>query len=159
MVGFGLFSCQENSGTNKNKKLKSIQKLEKTNSVNQKETKTFKEFSLISGVWRIDSVAENIEENIVANFTGEKFEAFNFRRDGVFSMIQKDINTTSDIQQGNYRVTKDSIVIFSNKNIPLMSYGYERTTRTLILKGNFLVSSSKRAKPIFFLSKIEDKDI
>jgi hypothetical protein len=130
-----------------------------SNKVSKNEYKTFKQLNHISGVWRIDSIAENVKYNVVANSSNEEFEAFHFRNDEVFSMIKKTVKMTSDKVIGRYSVKKDSIFIFDAEGVFIMKYGYRLESNLLILNGDYLISTQRKVKPTFFLSKMNERDL
>ena len=99
-----LFSSCNNESTKKVKAQLNVEKDIPTTV--QKE----KNASICFGTWRIDSVAEN---EIVIDRQGneKKFQLFNFRKSGVFSMMEITPNVKKDKVLGHWKTIGNSILI------------------------------------------------
>lgn len=127
---------------------------EKEISKDKKETIELGNFEY--GTWKIDSVGENnvIKDRLTQDST---IQVFNFRKDGVFSLMEVTSRMTKDQVIGKWKVEADSVFIISEKGNVAMRYAYEINGTTLTLNGNFQISSNNKKKPSFYLSKfVED---
>lgn len=101
--------------------------------------------------WRIDSVAEN---NLVIDRLLEDSvsQVFNFRMDGVFSVMEVTPKITKDRVIGKWKVENDSVFIFGKKGNIVMQYGITFNEDLLSLNGN-QISAQNKNRPSFYLSK------
>jgi hypothetical protein len=144
-----LFSSCNNESTKKVKAQLNVEKDIPTKV--QKE----KNASICFGTWRIDSVAEN---EIVIDRQGneQKFQLFNFRKSGVFSMMEITPNVKKDKVLGHWKTIGNSILIENGDKF--MKYRFEFSNpNVLILHGEYQISSNNTAKPTFFLTKYQVK--
>jgi hypothetical protein len=144
IIMFNFTSCAGESKSNdKTVPKKEVSKIEKPK-------KNFGDFKY--GTWKIDSVGEN---NIIIDRLTEDsvIQVFNFKYNEVFSAMEVLPTVTKDRPIGTWKVANDSVFIISKSGQVAMRYGFEFIDNTLILKGNFQISSKNKKKPSFYLSK------
>ena len=109
-----------------------------------------------SGTWRIDSVAEN--QQIIDRLVGDSvIQVFNFRKEGVFSVMEVMEHSSSDRVLGKWKVHNDEISIIYETGGKTMTYNFEIDEARLTLHGNFEISTQNKKKPTFYLSKYSEK--
>lgn len=110
-----------------------------------------------SGTWKIDSVAEN--EQVIDRLVGDSvIQVFNFRKEGVFSVMEVLEHRSSDRVLGKWKVHNDQVsILYEETGGKPMIYNFEIDEARLILRGNFEISTQNKKRPTFYLSKYKEK--
>jgi hypothetical protein len=126
--------------------------MKRKQSVVQQNQKKVIENKFESGLWRIDSIAEN--DNVVVRLlNNDSIQILNFEKNGTFSTVDLTKRITKTNQIGTWKADFDSIYIFNDKAKLFLIYGYDLRETGMVLNSRFSVSEKNKNKPCLYLSK------